>query len=364
MKNKTIKKILSLAMALNVSLSMSSLLFTYAEESKDDVVYTLVDETDENYIPYKEDVFTFDELLNMSDEDYIKLNTGYIPPEQPDGITTYQSYGSLAGCLQIAGYNVSQIISESVVSSFGMEKIEWPFYNGELYVFRGDIDSDEQRELNKMVNKSLDYPKDQEVFNNSHPVRAIFRRTDDNVFRPVSTIGISFGVSADKYMGIASFNKNAFYKKLVDNFGDKFNFSVVTSPTEDSFSIYFDLEDLEKLNNDEYDYTLENILYLSKIEKCISGICPASGDIGCASPHDVYKHDKNGNYVLYGDANDDGIIDVADLVAISSYVGNSEFNSLSEQGLLNADVHSEGNGITADDALVVQQNYLAKKIFG
>ncbi|MDE5945831.1 MAG: endo-1,4-beta-xylanase [Oscillospiraceae bacterium] len=63
--------------------------------------------------------------------------------------------------------------------------------------------------------------------------------------------------------------------------------------------------------------------------------------------------------VLYGDANDDGVVDVADVVAVASYVGDNENNKLGEKGLKNADVHAVGNGITADDALAVQQ-YLAK----
>ncbi|MDE5946279.1 MAG: RICIN domain-containing protein [Oscillospiraceae bacterium] len=65
--------------------------------------------------------------------------------------------------------------------------------------------------------------------------------------------------------------------------------------------------------------------------------------------------------ILYGDANDDGIVDVADVVAVASYVGNSSSNSISEKGIVNSDVHNSGDGLTANDALVIQQ-YLAKII--
>ncbi len=64
---------------------------------------------------------------------------------------------------------------------------------------------------------------------------------------------------------------------------------------------------------------------------------------------------------VWGDANDDGSVDVADVVAVAAYVGDAENNNLKEKGLTNADVHNNGNGITADDALVIQQ-YLAKII--
>ncbi|MDE5946218.1 MAG: right-handed parallel beta-helix repeat-containing protein [Oscillospiraceae bacterium] len=68
---------------------------------------------------------------------------------------------------------------------------------------------------------------------------------------------------------------------------------------------------------------------------------------------------KAGSKGLKGDANNDGLVDVADVVAIAAFVGNADANKLSEQGIANADVHSTGNGLDANDALMVQQ-YLAK----
>ncbi len=65
--------------------------------------------------------------------------------------------------------------------------------------------------------------------------------------------------------------------------------------------------------------------------------------------------------ILKGDANCDSSVDIADAVATASYVGNSEKNKLSEQGLINGDVQGNGNGINANDALAIQQ-YLANII--
>lgn len=61
---------------------------------------------------------------------------------------------------------------------------------------------------------------------------------------------------------------------------------------------------------------------------------------------------------IAGDANIDGNVDVADVVAIASYVSDSENNPLDYAGILNADVQGEGDGLTAGDALAIQQ-YLA-----
>lgn len=76
----------------------------------------------------------------------------------------------------------------------------------------------------------------------------------------------------------------------------------------------------------------------------------------------VYEYENtSSDTVLYGDANCDGTVDVADVVSIASYVGDSENNALKAQGLKNADVSGNGNGINANDALAVQQ-YLANII--
>ncbi len=70
---------------------------------------------------------------------------------------------------------------------------------------------------------------------------------------------------------------------------------------------------------------------------------------------------NNPSVSIYGDANEDGKVDVADVVAVAAYVGNKDNNKMSAKGLANADVHNTGNGLTADDALVIQQ-FLAKII--
>jgi len=64
---------------------------------------------------------------------------------------------------------------------------------------------------------------------------------------------------------------------------------------------------------------------------------------------------------LKGDVNLDGKIDSADVVASAAYVGNPQKNPLDSQGISNADVHNNGDGLTANDALMIQQ-YLAKTI--
>lgn len=57
-----------------------------------------------------------------------------------------------------------------------------------------------------------------------------------------------------------------------------------------------------------------------------------------------------------GDANNDGAVDMADVVLIMQSVSNPDKYSISEQGRLNADI--DGGGITAGDAQTVQKKLL------
>ena len=79
---------------------------------------------------------------------------------------------------------------------------------------------------------------------------------------------------------------------------------------------------------------------------CPDGISPLTYTSGCFS--DIYLD----NY-LDGDSNCDKKQTIADAVAILQFLGNPDDYPLSELGAFNAD--SDNNGITADDAVRIQQ---------
>ncbi|MCM1132957.1 MAG: glycoside hydrolase family 9 protein [Ruminococcus flavefaciens] len=58
---------------------------------------------------------------------------------------------------------------------------------------------------------------------------------------------------------------------------------------------------------------------------------------------------------LLGDANEDGIVDIADAAAIIQSLGNKDKYALSEQGKINADCYNPGDGVTGMDALAIQK---------
>ncbi len=59
--------------------------------------------------------------------------------------------------------------------------------------------------------------------------------------------------------------------------------------------------------------------------------------------------------ILYGDANCDGAVNIADATAIIQHLGNQDKYGLSEKGLLNGDCYYPGTGVTGQDALAIQQ---------
>lgn len=59
--------------------------------------------------------------------------------------------------------------------------------------------------------------------------------------------------------------------------------------------------------------------------------------------------------VVYGDANLDGKVTVADAVAILQFLGNKDKYPLNDEAKSNADVYMRGDGVTANDALTIQK---------
>lgn len=90
-------------------------------------------------------------------------------------------------------------------------------------------------------------------------------------------------------------------------------------------------------------------------KKLFAGLSSAAiiaGTIPSAAP--AVQAAETSAETVYGDANDDGRVSVADAVAILQFIGNRDKYNLSERGLDNADVYMRGDGVTARDALSIQ----------
>ena len=88
-------------------------------------------------------------------------------------------------------------------------------------------------------------------------------------------------------------------------------------------------------------YDIERVPALAYIDKSYDGYIAVEGDFNSET--------------LYGDANSDGKVTLADAVAVLQYVANKEKYPLSDYALDCADVYKRGDGVTGMDALTIQQ---------
>ncbi|MDE5764867.1 MAG: DUF4832 domain-containing protein [Ruminococcus sp.] len=135
------------------------------------------------------------------------------------------------------------------------------------------------------------------------------------------------------------------------NEGDSYKYTVITELEDGAeYEWYCNGEILKDFNSaeiylenltdkDSGDYTVR-IKSVSGVEKTVT----------------AFRLEVIGNRQdnLYGDANCDGEVSVADATLILQYCGNKDKYSLEEQGKINADVDGTA-GISAVDALVIQQ---------
>lgn len=121
---------------------------------------------------------------------------------------------------------------------------------------------------------------------------------------------------------------------------------------------YQDADNLNEIYNSDYCITLDELpedLYK------LSAETTEPSESSEPTTTTTEKPTASASEVIYGDVTLDGAVEIADVVAIASYVGDSENNALSPEALVNADVQNTGDGVTAGDVLAIQQ-YLAQII--
>ncbi len=71
-----------------------------------------------------------------------------------------------------------------------------------------------------------------------------------------------------------------------------------------------------------------------------------------------FKAELESKVTMWGDANNDGTIDMSDVVAIMQSLANPNKYKLGDAGIYNADVYEAGSGVTSNDALAIQKYLL------
>lgn len=103
------------------------------------------------------------------------------------------------------------------------------------------------------------------------------------------------------------------------------------------------VENLVEIYNSEYCITLDELPDLKSY--------PISEEQPTTSTSSESK-------TVQGDTNCDGNVDISDAVLIKSYLINSKKYKISSQGIINGDVHGNGNGLNAQDAVAIQRYIL------
>ena len=128
---------------------------------------------------------------------------------------------------------------------------------------------------------------------------------------------------------------------------------------------YQDVDNLKEIYTSDYCITLdelpEDLYKLSDTEPTTSATATTATATSATKETTTVTTSKSDSEILYGDANLDKSVDIADAVAVASFVGDSKKNTLSADALANADVQNIGDGVTANDALAIQQ-FLAGSI--
>ncbi|MCC8135750.1 MAG: glycoside hydrolase family 9 protein [Ruminococcus sp.] len=172
------------------------------------------------------------------------------------------------------------------------------------------------------------------------------------------------GVISGPYQYDASFDPNIYYVEVkwdgykIANSNKKYQFLLglyygdTWDPTNDWS--YQGITICDSTYNDGSETKTDYICVYSD-GVLVGGIEPDGTTVSTEDTSETTTSDSELSVSLWGDANVDGKIDISDAVAIMSYASNSEKYPISDQGLLNADVNENGNGISNMDALAIQK---------
>lgn len=173
--------------------------------------------------------------------------------------------------------------------------------------------------------------------------------------------GFSFLVSGNVDLDFEKYS-NYDIKTRVNNSGlFEQTYYVVTSNKGDNFF----KDTYDAFINLTKDYGKENVkpglsMYdISILENQAWGenVYTAEISISDSLPNTAQVNDTD---LISGDTNEDGEVNISDVLAITAYIANPAENQLNETALINADINGDG-AVTANDALTIQQ-YLANVI--
>lgn len=271
---KKIRKITAMLSAAVMAVSLASI--SVNSNAEGDVV--LPDDSIEGYIDTTKDYhyerYTFEQLLAMSDDEFIALDTyfGDIPEEDQGMFTMYRCiYRILTGSGNIINYNYYDgdfPYTEEISWDIGTEK--------KYYVYNGTTDEELDllyEQVNALNSAGSVFDKENEPLCAIIPIDSHNKRSEEEksgFYLGVSTLRPAFFL--DNYNEeYKEFDRDAFEADMNEVFGGAVGYKMNEYSGQDneqkSLLVTFDAEECSEINQ-------ENVLYFAKLYYGLTSISP------------------------------------------------------------------------------------------
>lgn len=375
------KKLFSFAMALTICIS--GMLTIISNASTNDKPLSSYDGYIDTSKDFHYEKYSFDELLKMSDEDFITLDTyfGDIPKENLGMLSMYR-------CIYEILRGSGVIINEPYTGTFPhTEKVNWDIGTEKtIYLYNGDSKDDYNElldEIKKLTNGS--------EFGGNTPLCALMPVdnhegvvTDEAKYLAISSLRSTF-MLADYNQTYMNFNRETFNSQMKEVFGDSIKYEIsdyIHGSAKDLF-VHFDVPECTEINQN-------NVLYFAKLYYGLTSISPYFGysreyilkgnidksenivtstttTASSTTPSTTTETTTTAeNTISYGDVNSDRTIDAIDAsMILTAYARSATGNKLdlSDVQKVSADVNKDG-AIDAIDASLVLSYYAYKATGG
>ena len=283
--------------------------------------------TDDIFDGYSYTKYTFDELLNMSDSDFIELDSykGDIPREYWTSSTMYRCIYKI-----LNGSGGVRINLDDDFSDFDQYAKSWDI-GTEKMLFEIPSDPEAQKKIRQEI-------KDITGISYSDEICSIVKL--DNIEGVDTGTGEYLTVSFMSPVFVLDTNQYEFdYEEFADEMENIFSQYLDYTVSEENSHVFvsFEIPECHTVNQ-------ENLLYFAKLYYALTSI---NKNFYYSN---FYSMSEESTDIIFGDSNLDGNVTISDSVAILQNIANSEKYPLDDNARANADVYNPGDGITGSDA--------------
>ena len=291
---------------------------------------------DDIFDGYNYKKYTFSELIEMSDKDFIELDS-----YKGDISREYWTSSDMYRCIYkiLNGSGGVRINLDDNFSRFDEYAESWDI-GTEKTLFEIPIDTEIQEEIRQEISEITGKVYADEIC--SIVKLDNFEGIDTGISEYLITSYLSpvFNLNVDE----TSFDENKFADEMEKLFSQNLRYTV--SKENSHVFVNFEIPECYEVNQ-------KNVLYFAKLYYALTSI---DKNFDYSNFYTMSGEEKNlfSNYaIVSGDSNNDGRMSISDSVAILQNLANAEKYPLSVQGKYNADC--DGNdGITGLDAAYIQ----------